>query len=182
MWSFCFPFSLHFRLNDFFQPYMSKSFAAFRPLSHGQWGVPPAFRLRSHMLPKVHTFARWLDGVEEDTRERGPSHCSEGCSWLSSHPSLQGPQAWCFRGMRKRSQDFVANTARDQGLPTEDSLPPTPHNINLETRDELCMGSLKISWYSCKRDTSFNIEAKHLLYVFIVLKDNASKSPILVPE
>ena len=64
MWSFFPSFFSQFRPNNFFQPYMSQSSAAFRPLTRGQWLTPPAFRPRSHMLPKVHIcwMNQWCGG------------------------------------------------------------------------------------------------------------------------
>lgn len=123
------------------------------------------------------TFAGWINDVEEDSRYSGPSHCCAGYPWLPSHPS-SGARSMFWSS----AQGFIANGARDKGSPQKIILPPTPYNVNLETRDELYVCSLKISWYSWKRDTLFNMGAKHLLHIFVVLNDNVSKSPKLVPK
>lgn len=151
MWSFFPSFCSQFRPNDFFQPYLSQSSAAFRPLTRGQWLTPPAFRPRSHMLPKVHIC--WMN-----------QWCGGGFQIEWTFPLLRGlptaslpPQSsrsWSvvFRSEEKSCPGLCCQRCQREGLPTENNLPATPHHVNLKTSDELYMCSFKTSWYSWRRD------------------------------
>lgn len=67
------------------------------------------------------------------------------------------------------------------GLPMKNNLPPTPHNVNLETNHELYIHSFTIHWYSQKR-AHYLLRAQHTCLIFIVIKGDVSKSPKLASE
>lgn len=52
-------------------------------------------------------FAGWINGVEEDPRESGPSHYCAGSPWFPTHPSFQEPEMFYFEVKRNSAQTLL---------------------------------------------------------------------------
>lgn len=148
---------------------MSKSFPAFRPLSHGQWLSPPSFRPRSHVLPNAHIcwMNQWCGGGCQI--EWGfPLPCS--LPMASLPPQSSRARRVAFWSEEECCRGFCCQGCQRLVFPIESNLPPTLHSVNLETYGELYICPFKISRYSWKRATSFSKGAAHLPCIFIVIR------------
>lgn len=143
---------------------MSKSFPAFRPLTHGQWLSPPSFRPRSHMLPNVHIcwMNQWCGGgcqIEWDF----PLPCS--LPMASLPPQSSRARRVGFWSEEECCPGFCCQGCQRLVFPTESNLPPTFHSVNLETHDELSYVLLKYLG-TVERGPHHLVRGQHACFVY----------------
>lgn len=101
----------------FFQFYVSKSSAAFRPES---WAMMVGSTSFQTQVPHASKCMHLLDEsvVWRRIPESGPSHYCAGSPWLSTHPSFQETEMFCFVVKRNCAQTLCQGCQKLL-LPTE---------------------------------------------------------------